>query len=74
MEKPACFFIWESFVFNDVIEEFSTWDKLHDQKQLAGSFDDFVELDNVGMPHNFEDLYFSHDSSDVSFILYFVFL
>ena len=53
MQKSAGVLVLNSLFLHDVVEEFATWGVLHDEKQLSAGFDDFVELDNVGVPHNF---------------------
>jgi hypothetical protein len=44
------------FVFNDVIKEFPGLHELHDQEQLFGCLDDFVELDYAGVSDEFKDV------------------
>lgn len=39
----------KSFSFDDVIKEFTAFSVLHDEMDVGFGFDDFVELDDVGM-------------------------
>lgn len=39
----------EAFFFDDVIKEFTTFSVLHDEMDVGFGFDDFVELDDVGV-------------------------
>lgn len=50
---------------DDVVEELAIFHVLHDEKELFGGFDDFVELYDVGVSDQFENMYFSGDSFNV---------
>lgn len=41
---------------------------------MLGRFNDFVELDDIGVPDQFEDVYLSGDAFDISYFSYFAFL
>lgn len=73
LEKATRFFVLEPLLFYDVVEKFATRHELHYEKQLPRSFNDLVELDDVGVPDNLEDLDFSHDSGDVGLVFNFIF-
>lgn len=69
MEEPTSFTILESAFLNDVVEEFATTGVLHDQEELLGSLNDLVELDDIGVPDDFQNVDLSHHSSDVCLVL-----
>jgi hypothetical protein len=68
MEESTRFFILQSLLFNDIIEQFTTRHKLHDQEQLPRRFNYLVQLHDVGMSDYFEYLNFTHDSCYVSLL------
>lgn len=74
VEKTACFLVWQAFLFYDVVKEFTTWHKLHNQEELPRRLDDFVQLDNIRVSDNFKNLYFSHHSRNIGLVFNFVFL
>ena len=39
------------FAFNDVVKELASLHVLHDEKKLFGSFNDFIQLNDAGMPY-----------------------
>ena len=53
LEEFTGFHFWQGLFFNYVVEEFATRDILHDEEQLLGCFDDFVELDDEGVADHF---------------------
>lgn len=63
---PDSFTLINAFILNDVVEEFPLLHVLHDQEQLFGRLDDFVELDDIWMPDELQYVYLSRDSFDVS--------
>lgn len=52
-------------LFGDVVEELPARAVLHDEEEVLGGLDDFVELDEVGVADEFEDVYFAGDALDV---------
>jgi len=46
----------------------------HDKEELVGSFDDFVELDDMRVPDNFQNMNFPGHSLDIVHIRYLVLL
>jgi hypothetical protein len=44
------------FALDDVVEELSALHVLHDEEELLGGLDDLVQLDDVGVPDEFEDV------------------
>jgi len=44
------------FLLGDVVEEFSSATKLHDQEEILGRLDDLVQLYQIGMPDQFKDV------------------
>lgn len=73
MEKSKSYFFSESFSLDDVVEELSACSHFHDEEEMGVCLDDFVELDEVGVPDLLEDCDFSGDSFDVCFVPYSVF-
>jgi hypothetical protein len=74
LEELAGLFFFNSIVRNDVFEEFTATGILHDQIELAGGLDDFVELDDVGVADQFQDMNFSGNPFDIVNICYLFFL
>ena len=68
LEHFAGFVFFHPLLLNDVVEELSAFHELHNQKQMFGGFDDFVELDDVGVADELEDVDFTGDSFDVGHI------
>ena len=64
----AGFFVLQSFLLDDELEELATTGILHDQEELPVGFDDLVELDDVGVPHYLQDLDLSSHSFNVCFV------
>lgn len=65
MEHSDCFCLVYSFVFDDILEEFSLFHEFHDEEKLFGGLDDFVKLYDVGVPDQFEDVDLSRYSFDI---------
>ena len=63
----------DSLVLDDEVEELALVGVLHDQVELLGRFDDFVQLYDVGMPDHLQDVDFSGNSFNVVDVLDFVF-
>ena len=65
MKHFDCFSLKYAFVFYYMIEQFSLFHVLHDQKELFGSLYDFVKLYDVGMTDEFQDMDLAGDSFDI---------
>ena len=74
LEEFASLPLIEPLFFNDKIEQLSSIGILHYEEKLAVSLNDFVELDDVGVPHYLKDLYLSSNTLNITFIRNFVFL
>lgn len=72
-EEFAGFAFFESFFLDDLLKEFTLRDELHDEEELFGGFDNFVELDKIGVSDLFEDVYFAGDSFYIGNIDNFIF-
>lgn len=70
LEKFASLFLLQSRVCHDVIKQLSPAGVLHYQVELLGSFNDFVELYDVGMSNQLEYMDFSSHSLDVRHVSY----
>ena len=69
VEKAAGFPVLEPFLLHNMVKELTTRSVLHDQEQLFGCFNNFVQLDDVGMSDYLEYLNFSHHSVDVCLVI-----
>ena len=69
VEKAAGFPVLEPFLLHNMVKELTTRSVLHDQEQLFGCFNNFVQLDYVGMSDYLEYLNFSHHSVDVCLVI-----
>lgn len=58
LEKLACLVFLEPSVRHNVVKELSAARVLHDQVELLGGLDDFIELDNVGVPDQLQNVDF----------------
>lgn len=58
------------FIFDDMVEEFAVGSVLHDQQQVLGRFDQLVQLDDVGMAHQFQNVDLAGDALDVGSVDY----
>lgn len=56
MEHPGCFDFINAFILYDIVEEFAFFHELHDQEELLWSFNDLIELHNMGMTDEFQDV------------------
>jgi len=72
VEEAASLLVLKPFFLNDVVEKFPTRHKFHNQKKLSIRFNYLVKLNDVGVPHNFEDFNFAHDTGNVGLILNFI--
>lgn len=85
VEELACFWLFNSLILNNVIEQLAAASVLHDQVELFGSLDYlkrtvllvekpyFIKLDYIGVPNQLENVDFSCDSLHVCDILDLVF-
>lgn len=69
VEEATSISVLESLLLNDVVKQFTTRGVFHDQKQLSGSFNDFIQLDYVRVTHYLEDMDLPHDSGDITLVL-----
>ena len=74
MEKFKCMRFLDPLVLDDVVEQFTAICVLHNQVQLLGCFDDFVELNDVGVSDHLQNVDFAGNSLYVVDILDFVLL
>lgn len=72
VEEAASLLVLKPFFLNDVVEKLPARHKFHNQKKLSVRFNYLVKLNDVGVPHNFEDLNFAHDTGNVGLILNFI--
>jgi hypothetical protein len=56
VEEPACLWLFSPAVLHNVVEQLTARSVLHDQVQLSGSLDDFVELYYVCMSDQLQDV------------------
>lgn len=73
VEHLDCFGLNDAFVLDNVVEEFSLFHKLHDQKELLGGLYDFVKLHDIGVSDEFQNVDLPRDSLHVSYFSYFAF-
>lgn len=73
MEEAASLFVLKTLLLDDVVEQFATWHKLHNQKQLTARLDDLIQLHDVWVPHDLQNLDFAHDPCDVCLLLDLIF-
>ena len=64
----------KSGVSDDIVEELTTVTVFHDHVKLFFCFDDFVELDHVGVSDLLQDFDLSGDSLHVLLVMDFIFL
>lgn len=64
----------DTFIFDDMIEEFSIFHVLHDQKKLFWCLNDLIKLHKIGVSDEFEDMDLASDSFDVRHFIDFLFL
>ena len=69
VEEATSISVLKSLLLNDVVKQFSTRSVFHDEKQLSGSFNYFVQLNYVGVSHNLEDVNLPHDSGHIRLVL-----
>ena len=69
MEEFNCHRLFHSVIFNDMVKKLTTTDILHDEVQLFWSLNNFVQLDNIGMPDHLKNMDFSSHSLNVINVL-----
>ena len=69
LKEFASLIFLESLSLDNVFEKFSTRCVLHDEEQLPGGFDDFVQLNDVRVTHYLEDVDFTRDSLHIALVL-----
>lgn len=74
MEQLPGLILFDSLIFDNVIEKLSIFHVLHDQEKLLCGFDDLIQLDKIGMPDELEDMNLACDSLDICDLLDFAFL
>jgi hypothetical protein len=74
LEETASFFFFDSLHLDDVVKQLTSTCIFHNQIKLFLSFNDLVELYDLGMANNLKNVNFAGDSFDVSYINYFSFL
>ncbi len=74
IEDFAGFILIHTFFFYYVVKELASSKVFHDEKEVLGGFDDFIELNDVGMAYKFKDVNFPGDSFDICHIHDFVLL
>ena len=68
LKELAGFLLGYTRLLDDVVEEFTTACKLHDQVELARSLNDLVKLNDIGMPDQLENVDLARDSFDISHV------
>jgi len=74
LKEGAGSLLVNALVLDDVVEELSVGSELHDEVELLLGLNDFVELDNGRVPHNFQDVDLPLHSLNVRYIADLVFL
>ena len=74
LEESARFFFLQLVLRSDVAEQFTVAAMLHNQEQSSWRFDNLVQLDDMGMPHNLENVDLATDSFHVVHVGYLAFL
>lgn len=59
---------FDSGILDDVVEELSSVRIFHDQIKLLMSLDDFIELNDARMSHEFENVNLAGHTLDISYI------
>ena len=68
LKELAGFLLGYTRLLDDVVEEFTTACKLHDQVELARSLNDLVKLNDIGMPDQLENVDLARNSFDISHV------
>ena len=73
LEESAGLLLLESLPLDDVVEQLTSVGVLHDEEQLARSFNDFIQLDHVGVSNNLQNVDFPRHPLHVRLVLYLIF-
>ena len=65
LENSYSCFLMETLLLHNIIEKLPIDAILHDQIQLCLSLDDFIQLDDVRVPHLLQNLDLARDASDI---------
>ena len=65
LEEPTSLGFFYSLALDYIIKQFTPRSKLHDEIKFFWRFNNFIELDNVRMLHNFQNMDFSGDSFNI---------
>lgn len=68
--KLGGFLLLDPLISDNLVEQLASTGKLHDQLQLLGRLDDFLELDYVGVAYQLQDVDLTRHSLDVSNVCY----
>lgn len=68
IKNPTCCSFFESALCGHDSEKFSLLCEFGDQIDEIGSFDDLIQIDNVGMPNSLHYLYFSLNADFIVFV------
>ena len=69
LEEAARLLLCKVGFGSNVVEQFSVAAVLHDQEKALGCLDDFVQLNDGGVPNDLQDVDFSRHSFDVVDVL-----
>lgn len=67
-EVLASLGLFEPLLLDNAFKQFSLRYILHNKEELFGRFDDLIELDDIGMPDLFENVYFPGHSLHIGHI------
>lgn len=74
MKEPRSLFLSESLPVDYVFKQFTSPCILHHEIQLSLGFDDLVQLDHMGVPHNLQNVDFACNPLNVTHVSYLVLL
>ena len=66
LEKSAYLFFLHPLVLHDVVKELTPGGVLHDKVQFFLSLNNFIQLDHLGMLHNFQNVNFPRNPLYIS--------
>ena len=70
----AGFLLAQSLALYNVVEQLAALNELHHKEQVTRGLDDFVELDDVGVPDQLKNVDLSTDPFDVCHVHYLILL
>ena len=73
LEEFACLRFLKFLLLHNVVEQLSSTDIFHNEKELLGRLNNLEQLDDVGVSDEFEDVNFSSNSLYICFFRYFPF-